>query len=192
MLKAFFNKNKKLILFIISFLFLDYFFKGFISITDKTSDNFIPFIYEYFNIVKGYRNILLQGTRLFLESLSYTSQVHDNYFIQINNRNQVQLVYSCLGFGVISFWISFILTNLGSLFFKTIWTIGGIIALTLSNILRMSLILISGYWKYNSLLPFDHHTTYNIYSYLLIFILMWRYLKALNKNIDKNSITNNY
>jgi exosortase/archaeosortase family protein len=185
MINTFFSKNKKLIIFIVSFLFFDYFFKGYISITDKSSIHFIPFIYEYLNIVKGYRNILLQSSKFFLEALSYSSKIHDDYFIQINNKNEVQLVYSCLGFGIISFWISFIVSNLGSYFFKIIGIIGGIVALTLLNIFRLSIILISEYWKFNSLLPFDHHTNYNIISYLLIFILMWRYLKILETISDQ-------
>jgi len=184
MLNIFFTKNKKLIIFIISFLFLDYFFQGYISITDKSSNHFIPFFYEYLNIVKGYRIIILQGSKYFIESLSYSSRIHDDYYIQINNKNQVVLVYSCLGFGIISFWFSFIISNAGSFFFKTTWLFFGVIALTLLNSFRISLILISNYWEFKPFLPFDHHTSYNIFSYLLILILMWRYLKAIDKNID--------
>jgi len=183
MLKIFIIKNKKLIIFIISFLFLDYFFKGYISITDKSSKHCIPFLYEYLNIVKVYRNIILQGSKNFIESLTYSSRIHDEYFIQINNKNQVILVYSCLGFGIISFWISFIISNAGSFLFKTIWLFSGVIALTLLNIFRISLILISEYWKFKPFLPFDHHTSYNIFSYLLILVLMWRYLKSSEKNV---------
>jgi len=178
--------NKKLIIFFISFLFFHFFFAGYISITEKSSQNFIPFVYNNLNFVKGYRNILLQGSKYFIESLSYTANVHDQYFIQINKKSQVQLVYSCLGFDIISFWVSFILSNLGGFLFKTLWLIGGITALTILNILRLSLILICNYWNYPSLLPFNHHTTYNVISYLVIFLLIWRYLKSLDKKIYSN------
>ena len=185
MLKSFFDDNKKLIIFIISFLLSYYFFKGYISITDQLSLNFMPFVFEHLNIVKGYRNFLLQGSKYFVESFGYTTNIHDDYFIKINNKNQVQIVYSCLGFGVISFWISFILSNVGSYLFKFLWLVGGIIILSFLNILRLSLILIWNYWNYPPLFPIDHHTTFNIFSYILIFLLMLGYLKSLDINIDK-------
>ena len=179
--------NKKLLLFIGCFFIIDYFFKGYISITDKTSNHFILFFSEYLNIVKWYRDLLLHGTRFFVEGLGYTTRIHDNFYIQINNWNQVVIVYSCLGFGVISFWTAFIISNTGNLKYKLFWLFGGIVALTFLNIIRISLLLISNYRSFANVIPFDHHTMFNVLSYLLIFLLIWRYIKSQDKHIKSSS-----
>lgn len=186
-LSSFLLNNKKVLVFIGYFFIIDIFFKGYISITDKTSHHFIPFFSEHLNIVKWYRELLLHGSQFFVEGLGYTAKIHDIFYIQINNWNQVVIVYSCLGFGVISFWTAFIISNTGNLKYKLFWLFGGIIALTFLNILRISLLLISNYRSFANIIPFDHHTMFNVFSYLLIFLLIWRYIKSQDKRIKSSS-----
>lgn len=85
--------------------------------------------------------------------------------------------YSCLGYGVTSFWIAFVFANTGSWKRKAAWMIGGAVVLWVINVLRISLVLIGANrnWKF----PFgwDQHTWFNIVAYGAIFVMIWVYDK---------------
>jgi exosortase/archaeosortase family protein len=171
--------TKFLLLF--SLLYYGTFF--FIGITAK-GGIYIEWLDKYFNYVRWLRNLLLYGSKLIVELLGYTATIKNAYNVQINNTNSVVLVYNCLGYGVISYWIAFIVTNNGSIKFKLIWLMAGIIGITLSNMIRIAVILIAVYSKWKLSFNIEHHAFYNILSYGIIILLSLTYLKQLK---TKNS-----
>jgi exosortase/archaeosortase family protein len=165
--------------FIFIFLFLYYGTFFFIGITAK-GGIYIAWLDEYFNYVRWLRNILLHGSKIVIELAGYNGKLRDAYSLQINNANSVVLVYECLGYGVISYWIAFIIANDGSLTFKLKWLFAGIVIILLSNMLRIAIIAIAVYEKWKISLHIEHHTFYNTISYSIIIILSLLYMKQVN------------
>jgi exosortase/archaeosortase family protein len=153
--------------------------KGFIGITAK-GGYYNAFLDEHANFVVWYRNFLFTGTKIILQTFGYTANVLSEFVIQINGSNKVVLIYSCLGYGVISFWIAFVISNEGSLLNKMLWIIGGITAFSVLNMCRIAIILIANYKNYTPALPIDHHALFNICSYILIGFFMYVYARSIN------------
>ena len=108
----------------------------------------------------------------------YETYFPDRYIIRVKGGSGITLVYSCLGYGVMSFWIAFIAANKGSFWKKTGWIAGGCLIIWIINIVRLTLVLVSNNkdWK----IPlFDHHTWFTIAAYLFIFLLMWLYDRSV-------------
>jgi exosortase/archaeosortase family protein len=101
------------------------------------------------------------------------------YRLKIFNGPSVETVYACLGLGLMSFWVAFVITYKSSNWKKKFsWTILGVFCIWLINCFRVALILIAlqqkktidGFW--------DHHTLFNIVAYSLIFLLISSYIKS--------------
>jgi exosortase/archaeosortase family protein len=101
--------------------------------------------------------------------------------IRTNNGSIVGMAYHCLGLGVMSFWIAFIITAASKLKRKILWGLGGIAAIWLINCFRVTFLLMSlDYnWKDNSYL--DHHSMFNLAAYSLILIMVYLYTSKNEK-----------
>ena len=97
------------------------------------------------------RTGLLHTSAFVLRMAGHEPKVEAPYKVRISNGRGVKLVYSCLGIGLLSFWMAGIfLVNVGRL-----------VMLVLSA---------NGYWTWKT--DTDHHTLFNIACYLLILSMM--------------------
>ncbi len=101
----------------------------------------------------------------------------------VNGRG-VRMVYECVGYGVMSFWIAFVVASAGSLKRKIFWLATGLIGIWLLNITRVSLLLVATNKGWPMPLGLDHHTWFNIFAYLFIFIFMYLFNRQ-----DKSQVT---
>ena len=113
--------------------------------------------------------------------LGYETYLEDAYTIKVVNGASVRLVYSCLGYGVISFWIAFIAANQANIYFKLKWLVIGIFFIIFSNTIRISFLLIANENKWPKVFNIDHHTVYNIINYVLLIILIFIFQNQLTK-----------
>ena len=92
------------------------------------------------------------------------------------------MVYACLGYGVMSFWLAFVVANKGSIAKKIKWIFGGWLMIWIINIIRITLLMITINEK--STMPFDldNHTFFNIGAYIAIFVLIYFYDRSLKKD----------
>lgn len=111
---------------------------------------------------------------MLVSALGYKSSFA-NHTIALQTGEAVRIVYSCIGYGVMSFWIAFVVANKGSLKKKTAWAVGGIFSLWVINVLRIVLILLSAKERWGAPLGWDHHTWFNISAYALIFGMIYLY-----------------
>jgi exosortase/archaeosortase family protein len=93
----------------------------------------------------------------------------------------VRMVYSCIGYGVMSFWAAFIIANRGSWKKKTAWIAGGLTAIFLINVLRLSLLLLAAQKHWAIPFGWDHHTWFNIVAYSFIFGMIYFYDRSIKK-----------
>ncbi len=147
-----------------------------------------PFVDKYLDYVSGLKNTLLYGTKFILSVFQIPTEILPDFAIKIIDGKGVIVAQSCVGFGVYSFWIAFVAANKGSFWRKAKWIALGLLSLWLINVIRITLFLLAVNKGWPMPLGLDHHTWFNIFAYLLIFILIWWYDKR-NKILEKNLST---
>jgi exosortase/archaeosortase family protein len=185
MRNSFFNKNVILYLlrFIICFCVLYY--GTFVLIGLATPGGYYsPFVHDYFNYIGWLRFALLYCSKIVLSLLGYNTFIYGFYSLRTYNGPGVHLVYSCIGYGIMSFWIAFIFANEARWQKKTKWIVAGLLSIFIINVVRISLLLIAVNNKWPNHFNLDNHTLFNIAAYILIFILIYFFDKS-QKNDNK-------
>ncbi|MFN0082398.1 MAG: exosortase/archaeosortase family protein [Ferruginibacter sp.] len=143
-----------------------------------------PFAEKYFNIAAWFRSSLIGGTKVFVAVFDYKTIRTSEYVLRVPGANGIRIVYSCLGFGVMSFWAAYMVATSATLVKKAAWLLAGVLLIWFINVVRISLVLIASNkgWKF----PFgwDHHRWFNIAAYLFIFCMMYFF----EKNIKQTSL----
>ncbi len=147
----------------------------FIGVTAK-GGLYIAWIDEHLNYIQKWRVFNITSTATLLKLFGQQVRV-GTYTLTVQDHSGFKLAYSCLGYGVMSFYTAFILAFPKPVKEKAIVLAGGILLIQALNILRLS--AISMFWKprfYNGW--FDHHTLYNLLMYaILIYVLLsWTHL----------------
>ncbi|TAH05930.1 MAG: hypothetical protein EAZ13_10870, partial [Sphingobacteriia bacterium] len=102
---------------------------------------YIPWLKQV-DYVSAYRNTILSCSEKLLQWMGYNAYRQGNYYLYLDGRNGVQLIYECLGIGMISFWVAFVATDIGgTIKAKLKWIFAGICFITLLNIIRISFLL---------------------------------------------------
>lgn len=158
---------------------------AFIGITAPGGKIYNEWLSLHLNYVNWLRAIILHGASFFTNLYGFVTVVPDDYTVSIPQLASVRIVYSCLGYGVLSFWIAFIMANEVTNKMKLKWGIGGMILILVSNMVRISFLLIGTAKKWPTLFKVDHHTVYSICNYLLIIALIFFFNKRVNKNFRK-------
>ncbi|MDD2794222.1 MAG: exosortase/archaeosortase family protein [Sediminibacterium sp.] len=140
---------------------------------------FIPFL-KQIDYVSWYRQLLLRSSETVLDLLGYNAYTRGPYLLYINGKSGLQLVYSCLGFGVLSFWIAYVVTHQsGTTKTKIKWAITGILLITVLNIIRIIVLLLAVYKHWINIAGIDHHTLYNCIVYVIVLLMAFYYRKKV-------------
>ena len=99
-----------LLVFLGLFLFFFYFNIAFFSITSH-GNHYIPFFNEHLNYIRWFRHLLLRISKVILNWLGYNA-INNDYQLLVAGRGTIDLVYSCLGLGVMSFFGAFVIADL--------------------------------------------------------------------------------
>ena len=146
---------------------------------------YIPFLDQYFNYISWLRASLLFALQLLFSFIGIEVYNKNIYTISIQNGSGLHIVYSCLGYGVMSFWAAFVLANDGKKFKKIGWLFLGLLVIWSINVLRLFIFMLSNnnHWQ----IPFglDHHTLFTVFAYGGIFIMMYFFDRSVKHSIDK-------
>lgn len=177
-------KNRSFIQFILIFgavFLLCYYGALFITGLAVPGGTYSPFVEKYLNVAAWLRSSLIMSTKLFVGVFGFDTVRTNEYVLRVPAASGIKIVYSCLGFGVMSFWAAYIIATTGDMFNKTVWLFGGLFLIWFVNVVRISLVLIGANkgWKF----PFgwDHHTWFNIAAYLVIFTMMYFFEKSIKQ-----------
>ena len=177
--------NKPLISFIIKFLLIFLLLylgtKLIIGLTYKEG-LYVKFIDEYFNYVSWIKKSLMYGAQMVAKLLGYTAIKEENYTIRILKGRGVIISQGCVGYGVMSFWIAFVMSNQTNIRKKIIWSLMGLTIIWLINTIRIGLFLVAINKGWSMPLGIDHHSWFNIFAYIGIFILIYFFEKSIQKN----------
>lgn len=136
------------------------------------------FIATYFNYTDWLRMSLLQVSGFLLSCLDYPTYMVGKYELYVKNGHGIRMVYSCIGYGIMSFWAAFVIANSGSWRKKLSWLLIGWLALWIINVARITILIIALNKKWDVPLGVDQHTRFNIAAYGLIFLLIYFFDKT--------------
>ena len=71
------------------------------------------FVEHYLNYVNWLRSSLLNGSKLLLSFFNIKTHLVNNYNLRVIGGRGIRLVYECVGYGVMSFWIAFVAASPG-------------------------------------------------------------------------------
>lgn len=145
------------------------------------------FVEHYFNYVSWLRASLMYGTKGLLSLFGFTIDIVSPVYMRQRFALGVHMGYDCLGYGVMSFWLAFVIANKGSLGMKIKWMLTGSVMLWIINVMRISLLLVATNKNWAMPLGVDHHTWFNIFAYLAIFIMIWLFDRDLKKTEQRNA-----
>jgi exosortase/archaeosortase family protein len=171
-------------LFIVKFVVLFAVLYGFnvlfIGITTPGGMGYSPFLDQHLNYIAWWRNLILHSSSILGHAFSLNSYVEEPFLLKTPAGARVRMVYSCIGYGVTSFWLAFVLANDGRWRKKLTWCLGGITAIFVLNSFRVMLLLmaIQNHWAANRWM--DHHAMFNIVVYILIFVMIFFYTRNSN------------
>lgn len=163
-----------LLIFISLFVVFYYFNIFFFSITSSTGNHYIPFFDEHLNYIRLLRHVLLNITAHVLGWFGFTAITSDIELLVVG-RGTIQLVYSCLGLGIMSFFTAFVIAYPKKLKLKLIFLICGLIVIQILNITRFVLLALFGKGTRGIIL--DHHIIFNIIIYTIIAISLYIWIK---------------
>lgn len=169
--------------FIILFAVFYYFNILFFGITSP-GNHYSPFLAEHLNYIQTLRSLLLICSKQVLSWLGY-AVITNQYDLLVAGRGSIRLVYSCLGFGLISFLSAFVIAYPKPLKAKIIFLITGIITIEFLNVLRF--VLLALFWNKKDNQIIDHHTIFNITLYILIMISLYFWVKHNDKVIKAHA-----
>ena len=145
--------------------------------------HYSSFVEHYLNYVNWLRSSLLNGSKLLLSFFGIKTYLANNYNLRVVNGRGIRLVYECVGYGVMSFWIAFVTASMAKPKKKILWLIFGLLFIWLLNIVRLSLLLVATDRGWPIPLGWDHHTWFNIFAYLFIFIGMFLFNQQSEKHL---------
>jgi exosortase/archaeosortase family protein len=144
-----------------------------------------PFIEKHLDYVSWIKRAIIAAVGGLLGLFNIDTITEPGYLIRMVNQRGVIIAMDCVGYGVYSFWIAYILTNSGGFGQKTLWLILGLLLLWFINVIRISLFLVSINTNRSMPLGLDHHSLFTIFAYGAIFIMIWLYEKKVDRLGDK-------
>lgn len=161
------------LIFIILFLAFYYFNICFFGIT-SSGNHYSAFLATHLNYIGALRRLLLKSSALILNLMGFGAITND-YELLVAGHGTLQVVYSCLGLGLISFFAAFVIAYPKKRKKKIFFLVAGIIGIELLNMLRFVLLAI--FWNKHEGHILDHHTVFNIFMYLVIAISLYFWVK---------------
>ena len=166
-----------LLIFLGLFVCFYYFNIYYFSITSP-GNHYIPFFDGHLNYIRWLRNLLLTVSRSIVNMIGFTCISNDHQLL-VAGRGIIDVVYSCLGLGVMSFFTAFVIAYPKKLKPKLIFLLTGLVSIQVLNILRF--VLLAVLWDKKSQLVLDHHTIFNIVIYIIIATSLYFWVKHDDK-----------
>lgn len=166
--------------FIIKLLLLFCFFyfgsQFWIGITSK-GNYYSAFADNYLNYIAWLRVSVLKAAGVICSFFGHQTTIENEISLRIIGGYKVNMVYSCIGIGVLSSWAAFAIAFPSPLKRKIKWLIGGIVIIWLVNCIRVAALLLLVNSTRNTKAFPQHHTIFNIFSYCIVIIMIYFYTK---------------
>jgi exosortase/archaeosortase family protein len=162
-----------IILFLALFAVFYYFNIFFFGITSP-GNHFNSFLTNNLNYIQGLRNLLLHSTAQIINWLGYTAITND-FQLLVAGKGVINVVYSCLGLGIMSFFTAFVIAYPKKVKTKLLFLIPGLFCIQLLNVARF--VLLALFWDKKKGIILDHHIIFNITIYIIIAISIYFWVR---------------
>ncbi len=182
--------DKNFVWFVVKFLSLfGLFYFGTLLVIGLASPggSYSKFVDEYFDYVTWISKSLVNGTRGLLQIFGIDTYTAPRFVIRIVGGTGVRIAYDCVGYGVMSFWLAFVVAASNHWKRKIIWVLVGWIVLWFINIIRIALLLVAYNKHWKMPLGIDHHTWFNIVAYGAIFTMMYLFERNTGTKTKKDA-----
>lgn len=164
----------------------------YIAITDPRGQLYSPFLVRHLDYISWLRTSILYTAKLVSHGLGVHGYVADAYTLRVPHGPGVIIGLTCVGYGVMSFWIAFVLAHNGGWRKKLWWGLGGVAAFWCINCLRIALLLAALAKHRNVNHYLDHHDLFTAAVYTLILVMIYRYYKTEEKERPRSSSKRHY
>ncbi|RYG15619.1 MAG: hypothetical protein EOO07_15000 [Chitinophagaceae bacterium] len=165
--------------FVVLYLLLNYFNEFYIGITSK-GGFYVPFLDEHLNYIRWWRTFSIESSAMVLRWLGYTVLTND-IELRVIGKGGIRLVYSCLGYGIMSVFVAFCLTFPSPFKHRYWFLVTGLILIQLLNIGRF--VVLPLYWnRRKPLLGMDHHDLFNIFIYTVLIAVCYFWIRYSSRN----------
>lgn len=147
-----------------------------------------PFVDKYLDYISGIKNLLLYSTKAILSIFGIATNMEPDYAIRIVNGRGVWIAMDCVGYGVYSFWIAYIVAGTITIKKKMGWILGGLLLLFIINDIRITLFLVAINKGWPMPLGINHHTWFTIFAYGAIFTMMYFFEKNVRKSSSQKKV----
>ena len=162
-----------IIVFLVLFAAFYYFNILFFGITSP-GKSYSPFLDHYLNYIRLLRYLLLLASSFIINQLGFTSIIND-YQLLVAGRGTIDIVYTCLGLGVMSFFAAFVIAYPKNIKAKLTFLAFGLIIIQLLNILRF--VVLALFWDKKPGKIIDHHAIFNVIIYIIIAISIYFWIR---------------
>lgn len=137
--------------------------------------------------VSAFRLFILKAASFFVKIFGFESEV-SSYTLRLSNVSTVKMVYSCIGFDILSFWTAFTFAYPQAWKRKFLFMVLGVLTITFLNVIRVGgLAMIRSIHSIRSL-DIDHHLIFNIVVYSVVFIMIHFMIKISNNIRHTNDL----
>lgn len=148
---------------------------GYIAITSP-GGLYCPFLDEHGNYIELWRNLYIATAAKILELMGYA--VHTTAIsLKVQGHSGFRLVYSCLGYGIISLVSAFALSFPKPLYSRFLFLFKGIIVILTLNLCRFILIPLF-YNPQITILSANHHDIFNGALYTVLLLMMYKWVSS--------------
>lgn len=151
-----------------------YFNVFYISIIDARGYIYSSFFDQHLNYFALIRASILH-TANFIDHLYGLGSYVADPSLKLPNGHGIYVDLACLGYGVMSFWIAFIVAHKATWQKKLAWAAGGVVFLWLLNCCRVALLLIAITKRWNTEKWMDSHALFNTVVYAFIIGMIYLY-----------------
>ena len=182
------NPSYRFVVIFLGLFTLLYYFNIFFMGITAPGNFYSAFLDQHLNYIRGFRILLISVSATLLKFFGYEVFTSDTTLHALN-AGGINVVYSCLGFGVMSFFVAFVIAwPEKTVKSKLVFIPAGLLLIQALNVARF--ILITLFWRTSSFRSaVDHHILFNfvLYVILLTTIYFW-----INKGNDKKIIAKNH
>lgn len=172
------RKSRNFVLSFLTMFFLLYSFNLIYIGLTTPGHYYSPTLDKHFNYINSWRDFSISSTAYLLKILGYQVTTTKNHLIN-HGFSGFRLVYSCLGYGIMSCFSAFVLAFPRPLKSKIIFLAIGLSGIQLLNILRFALISI--YYKPQTVMHIDHHDLFNYSIYLILGSSVYLWIRSISK-----------
>lgn len=138
---------------------------------------YFPFVEKYLNFPVPIRSAVLYSSQFVLSLLNYSTRLVGDQLRSADGSSILVMAWACLGLGVKSFWLAFVLAHKMPIRQKINWCLLGILTIFFVNCVRVVLMMIAlvDKWSIAGYLGTNAHELFNYLSYAVLLLLVFYY-----------------